>query len=476
MSTPTTPGTSPVSVHVEPSATLAIKSKMAALKKAGVDTIGLGAGELKFSLAAHIRKSFRFLAKKMALGYTAAPGLEELRHAVAFKNKMDYGIDHDPNSEIMITNGGKGALLALLLTTFAGKNISETFDGRDEALYVGPYWLSHKPLCDVSQAVMKVVDCPASQDYKITPEQLRAAITDKTKYVVLTSPHNPGGTSYTEEEWEALAEVLREFPGVYVVTEDMYEHYVYDGQKRSHLLNVAPDLKDRVISINCFSKSDEMAGERVGIMTGPKKIIGPVKALNSNIAGNAPVIGQYLGISAILGYRQLKKAFKDPEAFKEQFTDQNKRQKLVNAFQRISAIRDKKIPVLEGWRDRVLHELEGTRLLTPRPGGSFYAFPSVEQLKGLRFPEDLKLADGLTEEKLEKLGLKSWAGREITCAADFAEAAMVHAGVGIVPGEDFEAPDSFRIAYVEERAVEAAQRLADLANILEQPQPTGMAA
>jgi len=459
---------SPVSMHVAPSATLGIKTKMAALKEKGVDTIGLGAGELKFELNDEMRKAYQYLAERGQLGYTPAPGLPQLRRVIAFKDKQDYGVDYDPNSEIGVFAGGKGALMALFLTTFAGKHVSQDFDGRDEVLYPGPYWLSHKPICDATQAVMRVVDCPADQDYKITPEQLRASITDKTKYVVLTSPHNPGGTSYTKEEWAALAEVLRDFPEVYVVTEDMYEHYVYDGQARTHLLNVAPDLKDRTVCVNCFSKSDEMAGERVGYLTGPKEIIGPTKALASNLFGNAPVVGQWLAIAAVLGFEQFKLAFENPKAFEAQFnSDELGAQEALNLqFRAVSQARDRKIPVLENWRDRVLAEFEGTKLLTPKPGGSFYAFPSVEQLKGLTFPEDLKLVDGLTEEKLAELGLKSWAGRTITCAADFAEAAMVHAGVGIVPGEDFEAPDSLRIAYVEERAVEAAQRVAALANEL----------
>lgn len=463
---------SPVSLHVKPSATLSIKAVMAQLKAAEVDAIGLGAGELKFELCDEMRKAYQYLAEHGGLGYTPAPGLPQLRRAIAFKAKQDYGVEYDPNSEIMVTAGGKGALMALFLTTFSNKYNSTDFDGRDEVIYPGPYWLSHKPICASTQAVMKVVDCPANQDYKITPEQLRESITDKTKYVVLTSPHNPGGTSYTEAEWAALAEVLREYPDVYVVTEDMYEHYVYDGQQRTHLLNAAPDLKERTVCVNCFSKSDEMAGERVGYMTGPKEIIGPTKAVVSNLFGNAPVNGQWLGIAAVLGFEQFKLAFENPAEFEAQFVDSSNIINAFSAFNSVSEAREEKIPVLEAWRDGVLAKFGGTKLLTPKPGGSFYAFPSVEKLKGLTFPEDLKLVDGLTKEKLAEMGLQSWAGKTVTCAADFAQAALVHAGVGIVPGEDFEAPDSFRIAYVEERAIEAAERVADLANKLEAPAPS----
>ncbi len=461
---------SPVSVHVEASATLAMKSRMAALNALGVDAISLGAGQLgnkEFPLADDIRKAFIYYAENGPLGYTAAPGDAPIRRAVAVKAEQDYGISYNPNKEILMTDGGKGALLPLFLTTFAGKYDDKTFDGRDEILYPAPYWLSHNPLVKVSQGILKPVDCPASQDYKITPEQLRNSITDKTKFVVLTSPHNPGGTSYTEAEWKALADILKDFPDVYVVTEDMYEHYVYDGQERTHFLKAAPEMKERTISVNCFSKSDEMAGERIGWLTGPEHIIAKVKKLNSNILGNAPVVGQQLGVAAILGFEQFKLAYENPKAFEAQFQNKEASQEAVQEFNRVSEIRNQKIVTLENLRDRVLAEFAKTDLVTPKPSGSFYAFPSVEKLKGLKFPADLKLAKGLTNAALEKLKLKSWAGQEITCAADFAEAVMVHAGVGIVPGEDFEAPDSFRIAYVEERAVEAAGRIAELANKLE---------
>ncbi len=457
-------GSNPVSVEVPPSGTLAVKGQMASLKSLGVDTISLGAGELKFELAPHIRRSFKYLAKHMALGYTAAPGTDQLRQAIAYKELQDYGIETNPATDILLTPGGKGALAALMHGTFGDKS-NPNFDGRDEVIVPTPYWLSHDPMLKNSGGKMVNVDCPASQDYKITPDQLRAAITDKTKYFMLTSPHNPGGTSYTDQELEALAHVLRENPHVYIVTEDMYEHYIFDGKERTHLNKVAPDLANRTVRVNCFSKSDEMAGERVGWLSGPEAIMKPIKSLNSHKAGNAPVIGQWLGISAILGHNMMVQAYENPEAY----ADQIKSGTIKGTFDQISALRAQKIPMLERWRDAVLAKLETTDLVTPRPGGSFYAFPSIEAYIGRKFKDDLPLAKGLSaNDDLSELGLESSAGKTITSVSDFAKAAAVHAGVGIVPGTDFEAPNSFRIAYTEERSIEAAQRLVDL---LEQTEP-----
>lgn len=456
------PVKSRVSKIVPSSATLAVKTRMDKLKALGVNTISLGAGELKFPLSEHQRSAFKYLAEKAALGYTLAPGLEQLRYAVVLKQQQDYGVTYDPAKGVLITDGGKGALLSLFLTTF-GDLSNPDYDGGDEVIYLAPYWVSHQPICEVSGAKMVVVDCPASQNYKVTPDQLRSAITPKTKFIVFTSPGNPSGMLYTDKEWRGMAEVLRENPHVLVVTEDMYEHYVFDGAERTHLLKVAPDLQNQVVCINCFSKSDEMAGERVGYITGPEDIMAAVKALNSNTLGNAPVIGQWLGIAAILGYDQFVLAYENPKAFKAQWEKKgNLKPELVSAFNEISALRNQKTIILQSLRDQVVGILETAKLVVPKPQASFYVFPSIEQLKGLRFPEDLDLVGGLREEDLAALGLQSWAGRQINSGQDFADAAMVHAGVGVVPGQDFGAPDCVRIAYVDEDAIDAAWRLSDL--------------
>ena len=455
-----------VSVQIPASPTLGIKAKMQGLKSLGVDTISLGAGELKFDMSPAQQQAFQYLSENMkTLGYTVTSGEQALLNAIQIRQEQDYGVNYNPKTEIVATAGGKGALTNLFLTTF-GNLENPNYDGRKEVIYAGPFWASHKPILELCGGTMKVIDCPASQDYKYDFEELRQEITPETKYVVVTDPGNPSAASYGTQGCEGLAQVARENPDVIFVVESIYDHYIFDGQERTHLLKVAPDLKDNVVCIDCFSKSDEMAGERVGYMTGPADIIGAAKSVNSHLKSNAPVIGQWLGVAAILGFEQFKLAYESPKEFFAQWETEEGRQALLKGFEAQNEHRNTKIPKLESWRDQMLEVFNETAFIVPKPGGSFYGFPSIEKLRGLKFPQDLDLVEGLPEDKLEELGAQSWAGKEITCAQDFADAALVHCGVGIVPGGGFGAQDCFRISYTEERCVEAAQRLADLANKL----------
>jgi aspartate aminotransferase len=226
-----------------------------------------------------------------ATRYTALPGTVELRQAIAAKLDRENGLHYDIG-EIVVTNGAKSAIY----TAFAA-----TLEPRDEVIVPAPYWVSYPDMVLACDGVPVAVACPEPQGFKLVPAQLEAAITPRTRWLILNSPSNPTGATYTAAEYKALAEVLAHHPGVLVMTDDIYEHIRFEGGTAPHLLAAAPELRDRTLAINGVSKTYAMTGWRIGWAAGPRELIRALGTLLSQSAGNACSISQAAAVAALSG-------------------------------------------------------------------------------------------------------------------------------------------------------------------------------
>ena len=231
--------------RVKPSPTVAVSTKARELKAAGHDVIGLGAGEPDFDTPAHIIEAAKQAMDRGETRYTAPAGTPELRAAVAEKFKRENGLEYTAE-QIQVSCGGKQNIFNAMMATI---------DPGDEVVIPAPYWVSYPDIVLMCEGTPVIVNCPGSNNFKLTPEDLDAAITPKTKWLVLNSPSNPTGSAYTRADLEALAEVLLKHPHVWVMTDDMYEHIVYDDFEFTTIAQVAPDLMDRTLTLNGVSKA-----------------------------------------------------------------------------------------------------------------------------------------------------------------------------------------------------------------------------
>lgn len=276
---------------IKPSPTLAMVAKANDMKSRGIDVINLSAGEPDFDTPEFIKDAARQALADGKTKYTAADGMKELKQAVQAKLQRDNGLSYDL-SEIMIANGGKQVIFNAFMATL---------NPGDEVIVPSPYWVSYPDIALLFDGVPKTVLCNSDVNFKLTPDLLRATITPQTKWLVLNSPSNPTGTVYSESELMALAQVLREHPHVYVMSDDIYEYLIYDGIRFFNLAMVAPDLKERILIVNGVSKSCSMTGWRIGYGAGPKTLIKAMGALQSQSTSNACSISQIAAIAAING-------------------------------------------------------------------------------------------------------------------------------------------------------------------------------
>ncbi|HCK93323.1 MAG TPA: aspartate transaminase, partial [Gammaproteobacteria bacterium] len=239
---------------VKPSPTLAITSKAAELKAAGRDVVGLGAGEPDFPTPAHICEAAINAINEGQTRYTAVDGTPALKQAIIDKFKRDNGLEYKAD-QILVSVGGK--------QSFFNLSIALLNDG-DEVIIPAPYWVSYPDMVLLGGGKPVIVEASQEQNFKITPEQLKATITEKTKLVVLNSPSNPTGVAYTRKELEGLGEVLRQHPGVYIATDDMYEHILWSSEPFCNIVMACPDLFDRTFVLNGVSKAYSMTGWRIG--------------------------------------------------------------------------------------------------------------------------------------------------------------------------------------------------------------------
>lgn len=369
--------------RIQPSATLAMSARVNKLKSEGVDVIGLSAGEPDFDTPDFVKDAAIAAIRAGQTKYTDVDGTAEAKDAVAHKFKRDNGLVYARN-QISVNAGGKHTLFNALVATV---------DVGDEVIIPAPYWVSYPDIVNFAGGTPVFIEGPASQGYKITPAQLDAAITPRTKWVMLNSPSNPSGAAYSAEELKALGEVLLRHPHVLVMTDDMYEHVWYAPTPFATIAQVCPDLYERTLTVNGCSKAFAMTGWRIGFAGGPEWIIKAMSKLQSQSTSNPCSISQAAAVAALTG---------DQDFLEERNAAFKKRRDMVVAM---------------------LNDAPG--LDCPVPEGAFYVYPDASGLMGKTTPKGVKIT---TDEEL------------IGYFLDEAKVAAVHGGAfGLSP--------AFRISY-----------------------------
>ncbi|WP_137702359.1 pyridoxal phosphate-dependent aminotransferase [Marimonas lutisalis] len=385
--------------RVKPSPTIAVSNLAAELKAAGKDVIGLGAGEPDFDTPEHIKAAGIAAIEAGKTKYTAVDGIAELKAAICAKFKRDNGLDYEP-AQVSVGTGGKQILYNALMATL---------NPGDEVLIPAPYWVSYPDMVLLAGGTPVTVAATLENAFKITPEQLEAAITPKTKWFIFNSPSNPTGAGYTWDELKALTEVLMRHPHVWVMTDDMYEHLAYDDFEFCTPAQVEPGLYDRTLTCNGVSKAYAMTGWRIGYAAGPKELIAAMRKIQSQSTSNPCSISQWAAVEALNGPHDF--IAENNAAFK-------RRRDLVVSM---------------------LSEIDG--VTCPTPEGAFYVYPSIAGL----------------------IGKTSAAGTKIENDEIFAKALLEEKGVAVVFGAAFGLSPCFRVSYATSDAAlkEACTRIQD---------------
>ncbi|MGN8225681.1 pyridoxal phosphate-dependent aminotransferase [Gracilimonas sp. BCB1] len=368
--------------NLQPSATLKVTGRAKELKRQGKSIVSLSAGEPDFKTPKHICDAAIKAIEDGFHGYTMNPGTPELREAICAKLKRDNNLDYDP-SQIICSNGAKQSV---------GFSLLALVNPGDEVIIPAPYWVSYPEMTRLAEGESVTVRTSFENDFKLTPEQLENAITEKTKALILCSPSNPTGAQYSADELERLAEVLRKYPQVYVISDEIYEYIVFEGEHVS-ILNVAPDLKDRVLLINGFSKGFAMTGWRLGYLAASNEIVSAVSKIQSQETSAPSSISQKAGEAAYKG------SLDEVEKMREQF--KKRRDYLVDT----------------------LNSFEGVSCFTP--GGAFYVFPDISHYIGTTKPD----------------------GSAIESSTDLCLYLLDEFGLALVPGDAFGEPNGVRLSY-----------------------------
>ena len=369
--------------RVATSPTIAISSKARDMARAGRDVIALSAGEPDFDTPLHVREA---AIRAMAEGktrYTNVDGIPELKEAVAAKFRRDNGLDVTA-ADCFVASGGKQVIFNALLATL---------NPGDEVVVPVPYWVSYPEIVRLCGAEPVFAVADASTGFKLKPEVLEAAITPKTKWLILNTPSNPTGAAYTAAELRGLADVLLRHPHVHILTDDIYEVLVYDGGTFATITGVEPKLQARTLTMNGVSKSHAMTGWRIGYCTGPRELLGAMVKLQSQSTTNPSSIAQWAAVEALNG----------PQGFLDDWRK-----------------------VFQGRRDLVVEGLNAnTGLDCLVPEGAFYVFPSCQRL----------------------LGKTSKGGTKLVTDEDFVLALLEETGVALVHGTAFGLPGHIRLSY-----------------------------
>jgi aspartate aminotransferase len=369
--------------RVKPSPTIAVTTKARELKAAGKDVIGLGAGEPDFDTPQNIKDAAIAAIHAGKTKYTAVDGLPELKDAICAKFKRDNGLDYTP-AQVTVGTGGKQVLYNALMATL---------NPGDEVVIPAPYWVSYPDMVLLAGGTPVVAEASSQTGYKLTPEQLEAAITPKTKWLIFNSPSNPTGAGYAWDELKALTDVLMRHPHVWVMSDDMYEHLVYDGFEFCTPAQVEPALYDRTLTVNGVSKAYAMTGWRIGYAAGPENLIGAMRKVQSQSTSNPCSISQWAAVEALNGTQDFIPA--NNETFKRR-------------------------------RDLVVSMLNACEGITcPTPEGAFYVYPQIAGCIGKTSAGGTKIADDET----------------------FATALLEEKGVAVVFGAAFGLSPCFRVSY-----------------------------
>ncbi|MBB1490241.1 MULTISPECIES: pyridoxal phosphate-dependent aminotransferase [unclassified Paracoccus (in: a-proteobacteria)] len=369
--------------RVKPSPTIAMTNLARELAAEGRDIVSLSAGEPDFDTPAHIREAGKAAIDAGHTRYTAVDGIPELKRAVADKFRRENGLDYSPQ-QVSVGTGGKQILYNALMATL---------NPGDEVIIPAPYWVSYPDMVALGGGTPVIVTGSIQNGYRITPDQLEAAITPKTKWVILNSPSNPTGAGYGEAEMRALTDVLLRHPHVWVLADDIYEHLVYDGFRFVTPAQVEPKLMDRTLTMNGVSKAYAMTGWRIGYGAGPVELIRAMANVQGQSTSNPSSISQYAALAALTG----------PQDYiaESRAVFQRRRDLVVSG----------------------LNQCEG--IDCPTPQGAFYVYPSIARLIGRRTPEGAVIADDRT----------------------FAMELLNATGVAVVFGEAFGLSPHFRISY-----------------------------
>jgi aspartate aminotransferase len=390
--------------RIKPSATMAVTQKARELKAAGKDIIGLGAGEPDFDTPENIKKAAIQAINAGDTKYTPVDGTPELKKAIKAKFKRENNLDYELD-EISVGTGGK----QIIFNAFA-VSLNES----DEVIIPAPYWVTYPDVVNYFNGKPIFVKCGEESGFKITPQQLENTINQSTKWFILNSPSNPTGSCYTKNELLELANVLKKFPHVNIMTDDLYEHLIYDDNEFHTFASIAPELKERILTLNGVSKAYAMTGWRIGYAGGNANLIKAMGKLQSQSTSNPTSISQAAAVEALNG---------------------------DNSF---IAERAK---VFKGRRDFLINEFTSMKGITCRvPEGAFYVFPSC---KGV-------------------IGKVDESNNKITNDEEFTTSLLEHAGVAVVQGSAFGLEGYFRISYAtsDENLKNACVRMRDFLNKL----------
>ncbi|HVR64995.1 MAG TPA: pyridoxal phosphate-dependent aminotransferase [Verrucomicrobiae bacterium] len=369
--------------RIKPSPTIAVTMKARELKAAGRDVIGLGAGEPDFDTPENIKEAAISAMRRGDTKYTDVDGTPALKKAICAKFKRENGLDYKPE-QITVGTGGKQVLFNALLATL---------NPGDEVIIPAPYWVSYPDIVQLAEGTPVIIPCGQNNQFKLRAEELEAAITPKTKWLILNSPSNPTGAAYSRAELKALTDVLLKHPQVWVLTDDMYEHLVYDGFEFSTPAQVEPKLYDRTLTMNGVSKAYCMTGWRIGYGGGPAPLIKAMAKLQSQSTTNPSSISQAAAVEALNGPQDFIPAHN--QTFRER-------------------------------RDMVVEMLNKAPGLTcHRPEGAFYVYPSCSGTIGKKTPQ----------------------GKVINTDEDFVAYLLEAEGVAAVHGAAFGLSPFFRISY-----------------------------
>ncbi len=374
--------------RISPSLTIAMTTKARALKAAGKDVIGLAAGEPDFDTPRNVKDAAIAAIERGETKYTDVAGTPELRDAVRLKFKRDHGIDY-AREEILIATGGKQVIFNALLATI---------NPGDEAIIPAPCWVSYPDIVSLAEGKPVIVPCGQNQGFKLRAEQLEAAITPRTKWLILNNPCNPTGAAYNAEELRPLCDVLLRHPDVWIFSDDIYEKLTYDGFKPATIVEVEPRLKSRTVTMNGCSKAYAMTGWRIGFAGAPVELTKAMDKLQSQSTSNPSSISQAAAVEALTG-------------------PQDSIEEMRKVYQRR--------------RDMVVSMLnEAPGLRCHKPEGAFYVFPDMHGC----------------------IGKTSAGGRKIETDEDFVLALLEEEGVACVHGAAFMYPGHFRISYATDDA------------------------
>lgn len=383
--------------RVKPSPTIAVTNKARELKAAGKDVIGLGAGEPDFDTPENIKAAGIRAIEEGKTKYTAVDGIPELKEAICAKFKRDNGLDYTP-AQVSVSGGGKQVLFNALMATV---------NPGDEVIIPAPYWVSYPDMVLLAGGTPVTIEGKLENNFKITADQLEAAITPKTKWLIFNSPSNPTGAGYSKAELKALTDVLMKHPHVWVMTDDMYEHLAFDGFEFCTPAEIEPGLYERTLTVNGVSKAYAMTGWRIGYAAGPVELIAAMRKVQSQSTSNPCSISQYAAVEALSGTQDF--IAPNNEIF----------------------VRRRNMVV------EMLNAAEG--ITCPTPEGAFYVYPDIAGC----------------------LNKTSAGGAKITNDEEFATALLEETGVAVVFGAAFGLSPNFRVSYAtsDEALKEACSRI-----------------